>query len=304
MVAAPVLADAPLVGSGMASGALESGAGVAIARDEVPAPEERMEGPGQALGRAAASASEVANKENEPAELAILHDALTTIRVENNDDAFLDYFSPVLSTTDEADDELPLGRGRSPARQRSPRTARRRSREDLTPPTSPTSVLPASASSRKSRSPASVPAGSPIQAVLHMCAPDRLVLPLSPSPSPRRPPGFEASPDIITPPFLPCDPDDRTPPSSPRSAGDHGSTDLQGTSPLAPQFTASQAPLITSPPMSSPPVPPVGRRKTLTGMAMTRTYDFSLIRSSACVKARRNAAPVVKKLSVQDDGIH
>ncbi|KAM0918081.1 hypothetical protein ACQ4PT_009085 [Festuca glaucescens] len=46
--------------------------------------------------------------------------------------------------------------------------------------------------------------------------------------------------------------------------------------------------------MSSPPVRPQRRRKTLAGVGIMRTVAFSLRRTSARLKAKRKAAPVAK----------
>jgi hypothetical protein len=49
--------------------------------------------------------------------------------------------------------------------------------------------------------------------------------------------------------------------------------------------------------MSSPPIRPARRRKTLAGMAISkaRTCTFSLRRNNSRVKARRHAVPVAQK---------
>lgn len=44
--------------------------------------------------------------------------------------------------------------------------------------------------------------------------------------------------------------------------------------------------------MSSPPVRPVARRKTLAGVGVARTMGFSIRRNSDRLKARRKAAPI------------
>lgn len=102
------------------------------------------------------------------------------------------------------------GRGRSPARQPSPRAARRRSQEALTPPASPplspTTMLPPSLRSRRSdERPSPLSQARPTAALRLLCSPARLQASLL---SPARPPGFEASP---TPPLITSGPLQRTP---------------------------------------------------------------------------------------------
>ena len=91
--------------------------------------------------------------------------------------------------------ELQPVRGRNPARQGSPRAARRRSQESLTPPVSPplspTSVLPRLARSRRDEArTVTTHLAVPSSTVLQLCSPTHLLPPLSPV----KPPGFEASP--------------------------------------------------------------------------------------------------------------
>jgi hypothetical protein len=100
-----------------------------------------------------------------------------------------------------------------------------------------------------------------------------------------RPPGFEATPEPRTPPLLLVGSPVRTP--VPNTAASH--------QPQMPSlFTRVQQPLL-SPPMSSPPVRPANRRKTLSGVDIARAGGFSLRRTSERLKARRKAAPVGKK---------
>lgn len=51
---------------------------------------------------------------------------------------------------------------------------------------------------------------------------------------------------------------------------------------------------LLSPPMSSPPVPPANRRKTLAGMTIARTVGYSLRRASARIRARHKAMSVAR----------
>jgi hypothetical protein len=59
-------------------------------------------------------------------------------------------------------------------------------------------------------------------------------------------------------------------------------------------FNRVQQPLLSLP-MSSPPVRPANRRKTLAGVDIAWVGGFSLRRTSERLKARRKAAPVGKK---------
>ncbi|XBI45974.1 hypothetical protein VPH35_110326 [Triticum aestivum] len=98
---------------------------------------------------------------------------------------------------------LDVGRGRNTSRHPSLRAARHCSQEALTPPVSPplspTSVLPPSPRSKRNeaRSAMLLPgAGGPSSALLQLCEPPMLLLPVS---SPSRPSGFEASPTLPLP---------------------------------------------------------------------------------------------------------
>jgi hypothetical protein len=64
--------------------------------------------------------------------------------------------------------------------------------------------------------------------------------------------------------------------------------------PLAPLFVAAQPPIL-SPPMSSPPVRPLARRKTLAGADITRTVRFSLRKAGDRNKQRKAATPIARK---------
>lgn len=177
----------------------------------------------------------------------------------------------------------PDGRGRATTRHPSPRSERNHSTDNLTPqvspPLSPTSVLPSPPSSKHAhdRSAAAdaavsarVMAASPL--VTSLCSPARLSLP---SPSPTCPPGFAALP---TPPIFSDSTPPRTPSAIARAASVHPA--------LEALFLERELALLPTPP-SSPAKAPTRRRKTLAGMTITSQGGFSLRRNSARVQARK-----------------
>lgn len=178
-------------------------------------------------------------------------------------------------------------RGRSPVRQRSPRVGRRRSMEglNLQPPLSPTSALNAWLCSKRDSTRASLHVlASGCPDLVDFCSPNAMLRPLN-TPSPSRPPGFEASP---TPPLLCSGPPRRTP-SPPRVRQSAAVRKILEE--LQELFVPAQEPLLPSP----PPVRPSARRKTLAGMAIcNKGGGISLRRSSARLRADRQA-PVAKR---------
>ncbi|KAM0852095.1 hypothetical protein ACQ4PT_051995 [Festuca glaucescens] len=195
-------------------------------------------------------------------------------------------------------------RGRSRARSASPGATRRRSRAARTPPStpdppsSPTSVILSPLSPKGNAQVCVLLAGGNGSATPLLLSPSssvsegaRMALALLTSASlvvPERPPGFEATPEPRTPPLALVGSPARTPqPVRVTMVAAAGA-------PLAPLFTRVQEPLL-SPPMSSPPVRPANRRKTMAGVDIARTGGFSLRRTSERIKARRKAAPVAKK---------
>ncbi|XBH65321.1 hypothetical protein VPH35_118937 [Triticum aestivum] len=188
------------------------------------------------------------------------------------------------------------GRGRSPVRQLSPRSARRRSQDERTPPVS-TSVLPPSPVSKRaeaSRSPLLQEA--PNQPLLQLCSPVLLQRPLL---SPSRPPGFQTSP---TPP-LACDGPLQRTPSPVHGAQAKATEDL-----LEPLFEVRQQSIFATPP-SPPPRPPTARRKTLAGVHISRKGGLLLQRnkhtgaSVATMPATKVAEKMVcRMLGITRDG--
>ncbi|XBI82312.1 hypothetical protein VPH35_091031 [Triticum aestivum] len=182
------------------------------------------------------------------------------------------------------------GRGRSPARQLSPRSARRRSQDARTPPASPPlspkTVLPPSPRSKRSEGrPSPLSQARPSHVLLQLCALDSLLVPLL---SPAKPPGFECSP---TPPLVSSGPVRRTP--SPvrlqRKAAGGGAVGLQC---LAPLFEERQEALLPTPAPSLPRAP-VARRKTMAGINITKTGGgFSISKPKA--GARPKPTPVAR----------
>lgn len=122
------------------------------------------------------------------------------------------------------------------------------------------------------------------------------------SPSPARPPGFEASP---TPPLLSSGPVQRTP-SPPR----HQQLERVFAG-LEPLFVTAQAPLLPSP-VSPPRVPVTARRKTLAGVKICTNGGLALRRSSARTKAserqaktslaKQAEAAICRNLGIVEDG--
>lgn len=193
------------------------------------------------------------------------------------------------------------GRGRSPVRQVSPRSARRRSQEERTPPVSPplspTTVLPPSPKSMRAEA-ASSPLlqVAPNQSLLQLCSPVSLQRPLL---SPSRPPGFQSSP---TPPLICVGPLQRTP--SPV----RGRQDKTPEDPVESLFEVRQQSIFATPP-SPPPRPPTARRKTLAGVQISRKGGLSLQRikrpgaSAVAVPAAKVAEKLVcRTLGITRDG--
>jgi hypothetical protein len=127
---------------------------------------------------------------------------------------------------------------------------------------------------------------------LALLAPDSL---MDASPT-SRPPGFEATPEPRTPPLVVDGSPARTPETVTRAPRLQAAVvdNSGGRAPLAPLFAPAQAPIL-SPPMSSPPVRPVPRRKTLAGADIARTVGFSLRKKGAANNQIKRAAPVEKK---------
>lgn len=173
----------------------------------------------------------------------------------------------------------PMARGRSPLRPASPRSARRRSRENMTPPGSPTSVLPLTPSSKDSRAAHGDALSLQAQEALRICSPARLVQPLQiQEPAPQRPPGFEDGPA----PVLMGD----QPVLGAPADGVRADSLPDGLQPL---FQQQVDGLLGTP----PPPPrrlPASRRKTLAGVSI----GYTLRRSSARIRAagRARVAPV------------
>ncbi|XBI62652.1 hypothetical protein VPH35_043228 [Triticum aestivum] len=182
-------------------------------------------------------------------------------------------------------------RGRSPVRQRSPRTAHCRSQEDLTPPASPpmspTTVLPPSPRSRRSDDrPSLLAQALPSETLLRLCSPVTLQEPLL---SPARPPGFEASP---TPPLICSGPLRRTPSPVRLRRGDASVGGAVGLQHLAPLFEEHQGAILPSP-APTPARALTTRRKTLAGIAISKTGGgFSITKPRAA--GRPKAPPAAK----------
>lgn len=212
-------------------------------------------------------------------------------------------------------------RGRSRVRSASPRSSRLRSQAARTPPStpdpsaSPTSVLPSSPSAKGSDQHSlllplasggfselvlsSGPASSSrAWRALELLSSGHLVRPRrARSCSPVRPPGFEFSSDPRTPPFVSAFTPDCTP--SPRTV--ITKSPLPATH-MEPLFSRPQEPLL-SPPMSSPPLRPVARRKTLAGQDIIRSEGFSLRRAGNRLRAKRQAETFVcRGLGIIKDG--
>ncbi|KAK1684747.1 hypothetical protein QYE76_045595 [Lolium multiflorum] len=114
---------------------------------------------------------------------------------------------------------------------------------------------------------------------------------------PARPPGFETSPERRTPVFGDGDSPACTP-SSPRQYSVIWHATAHEEQDLPPLFTAAQVPLLSSPPMSSPPIHPCPRRKTMAGTTIARTYGFSLRQAKSKANARRKTAPIAKNAEI------
>ncbi|XBH89649.1 hypothetical protein VPH35_081504 [Triticum aestivum] len=172
-------------------------------------------------------------------------------------------------------DRAAPSRGRNLLCSRSPGLDRRRSRDSLTPPGSPSSVLPA-ASNSKDRHAVSVGALSThLQEALLICSPDRLVPPLRLL---SLPPGLQSSPasPLIS---------EGTPICSPHVENE-GQSQPDGLQHL---FQPLQGGLLEAP-APSPRRMLANRHKTLAGVSI----GYTLRRSSARLRAagRARAAPV------------
>jgi hypothetical protein len=210
------------------------------------------------------------------------------------------------------------GRGRAWRRHASPHASRRRSWAALTPPitpdppSSPTSVIPGTPTSKGCgqellRLSAAghddgtiivsphVPSSAGAASALALLAPSSFI-DISPS---SRPPGFEATPEPRTPPLYTDGTPIRTSEPTPRTRRNPAAPEPELTTlasvPLAPLFLAPLPPIL-SPPTSSPLVRPQPRRKTLAGADITRTVKFSLRKAGARGKQRTTAAPVAWKV--------
>uniref|UniRef100_A0A452ZBH3 DUF4283 domain-containing protein n=1 Tax=Aegilops tauschii subsp. strangulata TaxID=200361 RepID=A0A452ZBH3_AEGTS len=213
-------------------------------------------------------------------------------------------------------------RGRSPSRHARPGSARRDSRDARTPPASPPlspkSVLRSPPPSKRDEARVATEAiqeRSP--ALIELCSPVSMLSPLL-HVSPVRPPGFEASP---TPPLLSSGPLQRTP-TSPRArkrADDDvlpaGLAELLvpslGVALPEPLFCARQPALLMSAPdlppspASTPPRKPAARRKTLTGVKISKVGGLSLqrIRRPAVLAATTPAAQAAEQFIGRSLGI-
>uniref|UniRef100_A0ACD6A9Q3 Uncharacterized protein n=1 Tax=Avena sativa TaxID=4498 RepID=A0ACD6A9Q3_AVESA len=105
-----------------------------------------------------------------------------------------------------------------------------------------------------------------------------------------RPPGFGASPECLSTPLRSVG---SAVPASPL-LGSGGGTATSSVSspvePLAPLFRAKKQALLGSP----PPVRLTARRKTLAGVSISRGTSYSVRRSSARLKAKKRARPIVQ----------
>ncbi|XP_048539116.1 caskin-1-like [Triticum urartu] len=170
----------------------------------------------------------------------------------------------------------------------SPRAARRRSQELLTPPASPplspTIVLPPSPwSTRNEARSVALLQTKPSQPMLELCSPTMLLLPLA---SPARPPGFEASP---TPPLVSSGPLRRTPSPVQRRRAD-AATCAVGLQCLAPLFEDREESILPAP-AATPPRAPAARRKTMAGVTISRVGGtLSIHKTRPASRAKANAA--------------
>ncbi|XP_037441257.1 uncharacterized protein LOC119309336 [Triticum dicoccoides] len=168
---------------------------------------------------------------------------------------------------------------------------------------SPTSVMPPSPRSKRNeaRSATLLPDG-PSSALLQLCEPPMLLLPVS---SPFRPPGFEASP---TPPLPSSGPVHRTP--SPVRCRRDDASGAVGLQCLAPLFRERQAAILPVPtPAATPPRAPAARRKTLAGVTISEVGGaFSLHKTRvtahlrATTMARAAEILVCRSLGIVKDG--
>jgi hypothetical protein len=209
--------------------------------------------------------------------------------------------APTVEDASEDGDAEPLAtgpRGRQLGRDATPRSTRRRSRAERTPPStpdppcSPTAVYPTSPSSKGSCPPVILLAGeggslpsriqlTPFSAASASVGARRVLDFLAPSGlSASRSPGFSASPVAATSPVL--------------SFGSSGhSVDASPTAdsspPLAPLFRAVPQTLLSPPPRRV-----ANRRKTLAEMDVVRNVNYSLQRRSGRLKGMRKDTPVAK----------
>lgn len=215
-------------------------------------------------------------------------------------------------------------RGRSPVRRARPESARRQSREALTPPAwpphSPTTVLRAPRSSKRDAARVAATLGqerSP--ALIELCSPTTMLRPLI-STSPVRPPGFEASP---TPPLLnrgalhctPTSPrarlhaaDDALPAGLAALVVPRPSLDLPDQLFCVRQPAVLPTP-VPQPPLSSPTKRQAARRKTLAGVKISTAGGLSLqrvrrapMRAPDVPAAKKAESLICRSLGITRDG--
>ncbi|XP_048528054.1 uncharacterized protein LOC125507553 [Triticum urartu] len=169
------------------------------------------------------------------------------------------------------------------------------------PPLSPTSVLPLSPRSKRNEvQSATLLPREPSGALLQLCAPTTMLLPV---PSLSRPPGFEASP---MPPLPSSGPVHRTPsPVRRRRVDASGAVGLQC---LAPLFEDRQEAILPTP-APTPPRALTTRRKTMAGVSISGVGGtFSLhktktaSRPKATPMARAAEILVCRSLGIVKDG--
>ncbi|KAM0836142.1 hypothetical protein ACQ4PT_062509 [Festuca glaucescens] len=191
-------------------------------------------------------------------------------------------------------------RGRSASRPATPQAVRRRSRASLTTPTSPDSVLPSSAVSRKMP-----PTGHiEMSPTAHsLCSPSSMLHPLHEL-SPARPPGFSASPSSHgsasgPPGFAPAGQQVLPLLLTAPEAEAHSPQASINTDAL---FVPAVQAILQGPAISPRPAPPANRRKTLAA-------GFSVRQSSIRIQGAHRGVPIAKmaernllrKLGIVDD---
>jgi hypothetical protein len=205
-----------------------------------------------------------------------------------------------LSAFDAETTAAALRRGRARVRSLSLRTSRRRSVAARTPPltpdppSSPVSVIPSSPSAKRDGKLQLILAGadgSSAQVLLSHAATasgvSRAALALltpasfTDALSPVRPPGFERSSDLPTP-AISLDGSSTYTPATADTAQS-----------LAPLFTAVVPPLL-----STPPARAARRRKTMAGLTIARSVNYSIRRTSSRCQARCMAAPISGKVEL------